>query len=276
MNIFISWSGITSMQIAEKLKNLISQVIQTAKPYYSPDMDKGINWQAELNQKLSECVVGLICLTTDNTEKPWILFEAGALSNRFDSSKVCSIVFGLKKSDVTRPLSNFQLTEFERSDFLKLMKSINSSLGTLSIEENVLTTSFNAFYPKFEEEVTEILSEAGKEKTETKPGRTDKDILEEILDLVRKQNNSTTITATTTNPLQYDDIPFGIRQKIFSSDNGKEKYYVGAKVFSPDFGTGSVIRIFKKDDNNELIDVKFDESGIVKAFLSTSALLQRV
>ena len=124
MNIFISWSGKASMEIAELIKNFIPKVIQSAKPYYTPDdIEKGLKWETEINQKLAECSIGLICLTKDNTDKPWILFEAGALSNRLDKAKVCPVLFGIKKSEITGPLSTFQLTEFTKNDFLKLLKS---------------------------------------------------------------------------------------------------------------------------------------------------------
>ncbi|WP_257721520.1 hypothetical protein [Chryseobacterium sp. IHB B 17019] len=42
MNIFISWSGDTSKQIAEELKNWLPLVIQSANPFYTPsDIEPG-------------------------------------------------------------------------------------------------------------------------------------------------------------------------------------------------------------------------------------------
>ena len=82
-NVFISWSGQQSEEIAEELRNWIPSVLQFAKPYYTPnDIEKGAKWSSEVSQKLSECNVGIVCLTKDNFAKPWILFEAGALSKR--------------------------------------------------------------------------------------------------------------------------------------------------------------------------------------------------
>lgn len=273
MNIFISWSGVTSMLIAEKLKRFIPRIIQSAKPYYSPDMDKGIKWEAELNEKLRECVVGLICLTKDNTEKPWILFEAGALSNRFESSKVCSIAFGIKKSEITRPLSTFQLTEFEKSDFLKLLKSINSSLETLAIDEIVLEESFDAFYPKFEEEVQEILKNGVNEEMDIKPERSEKDILEEILDLVRKQGEKMVrnVKRSADEVYYYDK---GGRKKITSGRAGyKLDAKIGDKALHKVLGMGTVIRTVENEDGVKDIEIKFEGTDRIYNFPDTTETL---
>jgi hypothetical protein len=44
------------------------------KPYFSPeDIEKGTKWNTEIAKELETSNVGVICLTQDNTEKPWIL-----------------------------------------------------------------------------------------------------------------------------------------------------------------------------------------------------------
>lgn len=256
MNIFISWSGETSMKIAEELKNWIPKVLQSAKPYYTPsDIDKGTTWETEINQKLSECLVGLICLTVDNTEKPWILFEAGALSNRLDKSKVCPILFGLKKAEVTGPLARFQLTDFNKTDFFKLIQSINKSLEENAIDGSLLLEVFDAFYPKFEEKINGILSKES--SGGSKPKRTERSILEEILDLVRKQNNnSSQINFTDTDANDLKNVVSYFRK---SAPSHIILYTLGDKVFHSHYGKGSVIEIFTSGNKQQKLTIKFSD-----------------
>ncbi|MFT5823965.1 MAG: hypothetical protein ACI8ZM_005231 [Crocinitomix sp.] len=43
MNIFISWSGDLSKKIAKEIKDWIPMVLQSAKPYFTPeDIEKGM------------------------------------------------------------------------------------------------------------------------------------------------------------------------------------------------------------------------------------------
>lgn len=271
MNIFISWSGETSMKIAAELKSFIPRILQSAKPYYTPsDIEKGTRWESEINQKLQECLVGLICLTPDNTEKPWIMFEAGALSNRLDKSKVCSILFDLKKSDVTGPLSRFQMTDFNHTDFYKLAQSINSSMGDFKIDDGLLRESFDYFFPIFEAKVYNILKER---KTDfVKPQRSDRDILEELLDLVRKQNDKVSIDDS---PKTISEAANEVLKRIRKYEGEMiYNYNVGDHVMYSGLGQGFVSKTEKHGERMVVI-VKLDD-GVTKAFYSTDKNLNKI
>lgn len=191
MNVFISWSGDLSKKIAEVLKDWIPTVLQSAKPYFTPDdIEKGSKWETEITKKLNESNIGIICLTVENTEKPWILFEAGALSNKLDKSRVCPLLFGLSNANLTGPLATFQTTVFEKNEFKKLMKSLNTNLEDKKIAEKIFNDVFDTFYPRLEDKINELLKEHDAKTVESdseKIDRTDRDILEEILELTRRQ-----------------------------------------------------------------------------------------
>ena len=46
------------------------------------DIEKGARWENEISLRLAESDLGIICLTPDNLEEPWVLFEAGALAKK--------------------------------------------------------------------------------------------------------------------------------------------------------------------------------------------------
>jgi hypothetical protein len=182
--VFISWSGELSKQLAEALRLWLPAVLQFVKPYFTPDdIEKGTRWSSDISSELGSSNIGLICLTKDNISNPWILFESGALSKNFDKAHVCTILFNLEPSDITGPLTGFQATKFIKDDFKKLLMTINSTDTESQLSPDVINNVFEMWWPKLEERVAEILRE---ERSITVPKkRTERDILEEILELSR-------------------------------------------------------------------------------------------
>jgi len=183
---FISWSGDQSKFVAVALEKWIAQVIQAVEPWLSSEIEKGARWSPEVSARLEKSKVGIICLTKDNMNEPWILFEAGALSKMQDAN-VCTLLIGLKHADVKQPLAQFQHTSTEKEDMWRLVETINSKVhacGEKGLQEGTLRDVFETFWPKLEmsfNESTAITS------TATTDGRSNREVLEEILELVRNQ-----------------------------------------------------------------------------------------
>jgi hypothetical protein len=184
MRVFISWSGELSKSLAEILREWLPGVIQAVKPYYSPDdITKGTRWTNEISKELEASRVGLICLTRDNLEAPWIMFEAGALSKNLDRSKVCPLLFDLQPTDIEGPLVQFQACQFRKDEFKKVVKMINSELGDGALPESVFESVYEMWWAKLDDRVRRLLAEHAKTKKTTL--RTERDLLEEILSLSR-------------------------------------------------------------------------------------------
>ena len=130
MKVFISWSGEESRELGETFRKWIPSVIQMAQPYFTPnDIEKGARWNTEISKELEESSIGIICLTRQNLEKPWLLFEAGALSKSIDRACVCPILFGIDSSDISGPLAHFQCTQFQKNEIKSLLDTINKRCG---------------------------------------------------------------------------------------------------------------------------------------------------
>ena len=159
MKVFISWSGDTSRVIAEALRAWLPSVIQAVKPYFTPDdITKGARWSTEIAKELEECKIGLICLTADNSEAPWIMFEAGALSKSLSAARVCPMLFGIEPSDVKGPLVQFQAAPFAKDEMKKVVRMMNQELGAGALTADVLDSVFEMWWPKLEEKVKKVLS----------------------------------------------------------------------------------------------------------------------
>lgn len=160
MKIFISWSGNLSHEIALVLRDWIPHVIQKLETYVSSeDIDKGARWSNDISKKLESLNFGIICLTKENINAPWINFEAGAISKVVDDSKVCPFLFGIKRSEVKSgvPLSHFQSTIFKKDDILKLILSINKANGSEKLTDENLKISFEKWWPDLENNLNKCL-----------------------------------------------------------------------------------------------------------------------
>ncbi|MGD0832062.1 MAG: TIR domain-containing protein [Terracidiphilus sp.] len=191
MKVFLSWSGNRSRTITEVFKIWLPNVLQAVRPYFSPDdVTKGARWLTEISKELEESRFALLIITPENQEAPWLLFEAGALSKSFDRSKVCPLLFGgMDPADVKGPLVQFQGAKFGKEEMKKVLKSINAELGESALTPDTLENVFEKWWPEFEEGVErkikeETLKELDKSNGEVK--RSDRELLEEILALIRK------------------------------------------------------------------------------------------
>lgn len=185
MKVFISWSGEVSHQVALALKEWIPCVVPMIEPFVSSeDIRKGNRWAIEIGKELNDSNFGIICLTSDNLDAPWVLFEAGALSKQLTESRVCTLLLGdLQPGDITGPLTIFQHTTFEKDDFRKLIRSMNEVLADQRQSENIVGKVFEKWWGEIEQQVKQIISRKPAQTLPTK--RTEKEMLSEILELTR-------------------------------------------------------------------------------------------
>ena len=183
MKIFISWSGELSHKIATILKEWLQDVIQSVDAYVSSeDIDKGSRWFTDIAGELENTDFGIVCLTSDNLEAPWILFESGALSKSIERSKVCPFLIELSPSVVVGPLSQFQFCKPSKEDMLKLVRAINRSQKDKELEDNKLQKAFDRCFTEFEEKYEKAIKTTVQSE---KINRPEGEILDEILSNVR-------------------------------------------------------------------------------------------
>jgi hypothetical protein len=207
MKVFLSWSKTKSQKVAELLNHWIPCVIQSIEPWISSqNIDDGELWYNAIQNQVASIINGIICLTKENKDEPWILFEAGGLAKGLEKSRVYVLLIDLVPDDILlSPLAAFNQTKVTRDGINKLMHVINAR--TLKpITPTVLDQVFDKFWPDFEEKFNEILES---EVVETKSKGTKEDILpsdmqKEILKTLRglenKVNDLTITQATIDNP----------------------------------------------------------------------------
>ena len=185
MKVFLSWSGIRSHKVAVMLHDWLSLVIQALEPWVSSsDIERGSQWNNKINKELEASSQGVFCLTAENKEAPWILFEAGSLAKGQDTSRVYTPLIDIKPSEVTGPLVQFNHTQPTKSEMRLLVGNLNERLGDNRLNDAVLNRSFENAWPKFEADFKKIISET-EASTPVKDSRGEKEIMSEVLEIVR-------------------------------------------------------------------------------------------
>lgn len=189
MKVFISWSGNKSHKVAIVFRDWFPSVIQSIEPYVSSeDIDKGARWSTDIAKELEDSTFGILCVTKDNMNAPWLSFEAGALSKTMDKTFVSPFLFDIKRSEVKGPILQFQSTIFQKEDIKKLLNTLNKASGENSIPDVRLEKAFEVWYPTLEEELNKLKSIEDEVDENHKVDDTKihtAEILEEILDLSR-------------------------------------------------------------------------------------------
>jgi hypothetical protein len=84
MSVFICWSLDRSHDIAKAVATLLGrtlpQLADEKAIFVSDDIEKGVAWFDSIVRELQRSTVGIVCLTAENLESPWMHFEAGALA----------------------------------------------------------------------------------------------------------------------------------------------------------------------------------------------------
>lgn len=183
MRVFISWSGDRSKAIADALHHWLPTIIQSVETWMSEhDIDKGTRNIPAISRNLEQTHFGIICLTPENLNAAWLLFEAGALSKSQDDARVWTLLYELEYTDVDGPLSQFQHTKAKEDDVRKLLQAINGASVGASVTEQQLKVSFDRGWPELEEKLRNIPT-----TTEASaPKRSDRELIEESLTILRK------------------------------------------------------------------------------------------
>jgi len=200
MIVFLSWSGERSRKLARALHPWLPLMLQAIRPWMSEqDVDAGQRWGSEIAVRLQEANFGIICVTPENREAPWLLFESGALAKAIDSARVVPVLFGLGKADLQWPLAQFQAVEANMEGILALVTAVNASLGEARIPTSALGTTYNALWPNLRAALKEIPDGA----TTNEPAKRDnREILEEILESTRGVQRMVTVASSRLRPGQ--------------------------------------------------------------------------
>ena len=181
MKVFISWSGKRSKALAVALKEWLPLILQYAQPWVSDkDISAGDRWAQAIAGELESSNFGILCITPENLNSQWILFEAGALSKSMLDAKVIPLLFGLELSDLSGPLSQFQALKVEQQGMLEVAKAINAVA-----ENKAADATVEQLVPALWEKLQKQLDSIPNTEVSERHMRPQTEILEDLVSQVR-------------------------------------------------------------------------------------------
>ncbi len=185
MKIFISWSGARSKALAVALRDWLPLVLQYAQPWVSDkDIGAGDRWAQSIAGELESANFGIICITPENLQSEWILFEAGALSKSMLDAKVIPLLFKLELSDLSGPLSQFQAQKVGEAGIMEVVRAINK-VANGQTSEQIVSRLVPQLWPSLQADLDKIPDTQPSEKHM----RPQHEILEELVTGVRGLNS---------------------------------------------------------------------------------------
>ncbi len=181
MKIFISWSGERSEALAQALRDWLPLVLHYAEPWLSKsDIQAGERWGIEVAKGLEVSNFGILCITRDNLNSQWILFEAGALAKSMQDGRVIPLLLDLDFKEISGPLAQFQAKKVEIEGIKELILDLNKA-ATNPVVGGQLEKLFSALWPQLDAQLTELPKIGGPAKHARPQG----EILEELVQGIR-------------------------------------------------------------------------------------------
>lgn len=147
MKIFLSWSG--DVYYAKIFKQELQKVFPTLDIFVSADIKSGNVSPTDIMDSLKNADYGVVFLTENNHDKPWIIFETGALmsSTYNNGGRLLPIALGdFQLAELVEPLRSLQVCRFNddvKSDvFDDLFDTIEKKSGLKPESDHSLQSFF--------------------------------------------------------------------------------------------------------------------------------------
>jgi hypothetical protein len=148
----------------------------------SEDIEKGARGLSVIAAELEASRFGVVVITPNNQNSPWVNFEAGALGKSLKDGRVVPLLVGMTDAEVAGPLKQFQnAASADRDAVLALVHSLNAALDE-SLPRDAVDTLFSAHWDALDTDIREALAALPESKD---PSRSSDDILDEVLTTVR-------------------------------------------------------------------------------------------
>ena len=167
VRIMISWSGALSRDIGIILRELLSVTSQATDIFLSAeDIKPGDNWQLAITEIIASCQIAIVCVTSENSDSPWLMYEFGVLTQKNNDDILKRQVIPLLiDTDVkmlhSSPLLQYQTCDLSKEAIYNLVLQINKQLQD-PVMGSKLNELFNAIWPTFELKIQDRLTPKSK------------------------------------------------------------------------------------------------------------------
>jgi hypothetical protein len=236
------------------------------------DIDKGSRGLDEVGTALGGMKIGIICLTPENLNARWILYEAGALSKTLDAkTRVCTyLLASLEVQNIQPPLGMFQATKAEKEETRRLVQTINKALDGEAVSEAHLNATFDGMWPRLEARLGGIPKLEQVEQTKRSP----EDMLAELVEASRADANRRKKTEELDQylPLLQEILPF-MGEALKTVRNAQAHSPIRANISGRGaLGASEAVRLEARALARKLFSVKIEYDDSLKKIEGTAAI----
>ncbi|MET4003910.1 hypothetical protein ABIB48_002648 [Arthrobacter sp. UYCu511] len=254
MKVFISWSGERSKAVATQVKQWVGQVFQGSEVFMSDeDIMAGTNWSERIKKELADTTVGIICMTPENQDAKWINFEMGALSKEVTDgdTRVIPLLIGFDSTQqVGQPAASLNMVMLNKDGFKKIAYSLNQVMEHKR-EHSAVDQVTEMWWKELSDDIEAAASEV---PDKAPPPRTERAMVEEILDTVRgisKQLPLTVVRKSRT-PNMFDEKERQVYTGVVSEMIGDDFGYI---LYSFNIENGLTIKTEKEITGTLAFDI---------------------
>src|SRR4051794_23685778 len=137
--IFLCWSKLRSRVIAEAWAGMLPNIIKDVQPVLSTEFQKGTEWSRQLLRDLKQASTGIVFLTPENMQAPWIHFEAGALATAMGNcgGDLFTYCYDFDPSRLVGPFSAYHSTTATKEDSRRLISDLCTVLRRRPPDERI-------------------------------------------------------------------------------------------------------------------------------------------
>ncbi|MDR1099967.1 MAG: hypothetical protein LBL28_05735 [Treponema sp.] len=157
---FLSWSGTLSHEIALSIKDEILDTLfgDYIEMFISSEIGVGSPFASEIFTRLTESDFGIVCITAENIEKPWVSFECGGLIKNMEKKNLYVMLVDVSFEMLGRlnpPVSEFQAVSIDKDGIINLIKKISGSI--LRTESAIYENKIHEGWNKNEKNFADII-----------------------------------------------------------------------------------------------------------------------
>ena len=180
LKIFISWSGELSKSVTRLIRAWLPKMFDRIDPWMSDiDIQAGTRGLQLIEERLNASEFGIIVVTTENQNKTWLNFEAGALSKRFEgaSGRVVPVLVNFDNFyQIEGPIRQFQSVMLDKDGIRELLQSISS---IAAVDWPMVEARFEWSWEGFDKSIRAAVEAVGDQPPA--PEIKEADILQDIL-----------------------------------------------------------------------------------------------
>jgi hypothetical protein len=248
-----------SHQVAVVLREWLPYVLHNVEVYVSSaDIQPGARWSNDIANWLDNTDFGILCLTADNVNAPWMNFEAGALSKSVEEARVVPLLINLSSTDIPPgPLTQFQAITPTEEKVLQLVQGMNDLSGT--VPPQILEETVRVFWPKLEAKLNAILEQTPDVSEADKPKRSTDNLLAEMLEITRGLQREVHMLKDSrapgiSSPISSPDLPDWLRD-VHTRPEGS------LRVEHPEYGQGRLLDIMQSNRGIIRLRIRFYNDG---------------